>query len=95
MFEVVQVAERYLRSSLLVLGDEFMSAHVDASFLFRRRIYRLRRGRVQNFRCWGLSRPQFRAAGCLFVAMCGRLPVGKGFLDGDAELVGAAMCSAC
>ena len=28
-------------------------------------------------------------------AMCGRLPVGKGFLDGDAVLVGAAMCPAC
>ena len=30
-----------------------------------------------------------------FVAMCGRLPVGKGFFDGDTELVGAAMCPAC
>ena len=29
------------------------------------------------------------------LAMCGRLPVGKGFFDGDATLVGAAMCSAC
>ncbi len=29
------------------------------------------------------------------LAMCGRLPVGKGFLDGDTELVGAAMCPAC
>ena len=29
------------------------------------------------------------------IAMCGRLPVGKGFLDGYAELVGAAMCPAC
>ncbi len=29
------------------------------------------------------------------IAMCGRLPVGKGFFDGDAELVGAAMCPAC
>ncbi len=27
--------------------------------------------------------------------MCGRLPVGKGFLGGDAELVGAAMCPVC
>jgi len=27
--------------------------------------------------------------------MCGRLPVGKGFFDGDTELVGAAMCPAC
>jgi len=27
--------------------------------------------------------------------MCGRLPVGKGFFDGYAELVGAAMCPAC
>ncbi len=26
--------------------------------------------------------------------MCGRLPVGKGFFDGDAGLVGAAMCPA-
>ncbi len=25
------------------------------------------------------------------LAMCGRLPVGKGFFDGNAELVGAAM----
>ena len=56
MFEVVQVVERYLRSSLLVLGDEFMSTHVDASFSFRRRIYRFKQGRVQNFRCQGLSR---------------------------------------
>ena len=30
-----------------------------------------------------------------FSPMCGRLPVGKGFLDGDAVLVGAAMCPAC
>jgi len=30
-----------------------------------------------------------------FRTMCGRLPVGKGYLDGDAELVGAAMCPAC
>ncbi len=30
-----------------------------------------------------------------FVAICGRLPVGKGCFDGDAELVGAAMCPAC
>ena len=29
------------------------------------------------------------------MTMCGRLPVGKGFFDGDAELVGAAMCPAC
>ena len=29
------------------------------------------------------------------IAMCGRLPVGKGFFDGDTELVGAAMCPAC
>ncbi len=28
------------------------------------------------------------------VAICGRLPVGKGFFDGDAALVGAAICSA-
>jgi hypothetical protein len=27
--------------------------------------------------------------------MCGRLPVGKGFSEGDARLVGAAMCPAC
>jgi hypothetical protein len=27
--------------------------------------------------------------------MCGWLPVGKGFFDGDASLVGAAMCPAC
>ncbi len=33
--------------------------------------------------------------GSLFIAICGRLPVGKGFLDGDAVLVGAAICSAC
>ena len=32
---------------------------------------------------------------CVLVAICGRLPVGKGFLDGDAGLVGAAICSAC
>jgi len=30
-----------------------------------------------------------------FVAICGRLPVGKGFLDGNAVLVGAAICPAC
>ena len=30
-----------------------------------------------------------------YAAMCGRLPVGKGFLDSDAMLVDAAMCSAC
>jgi hypothetical protein len=29
------------------------------------------------------------------VAICGRLPVGKGFFDVDAVLVGAAICSAC
>ena len=29
------------------------------------------------------------------IAMCGRLPVGKGFFDGDTKLVGAAMCPAC
>ena len=29
------------------------------------------------------------------LAICGRLPVGKGILDGDAVLVGAAICSAC
>jgi hypothetical protein len=29
------------------------------------------------------------------VAICGRLPVGKGFFDGDAVLVGAAICPAC
>ena len=29
------------------------------------------------------------------LAMCGRLPFGKGFLDGDAALVGAAMGPAC
>ena len=50
------MAERNLRSSLLVLGNEFMSPRVGASFLFRRRIYRSRRGRVQNFRYRGLSR---------------------------------------
>ncbi len=33
--------------------------------------------------------------GSPLLAMCGRLPVGKGFFDGDAELVGAAMCPAC
>ena len=27
-------------------------------------------------------------------SICGRLPVGKGFLDGDAVLVGAAICPA-
>jgi hypothetical protein len=27
--------------------------------------------------------------------MCGRLPFGKDYFDVDAELVGAAMCSAC
>ena len=46
--EMVQVAQRYLQSSLLVLCDEFMSAHVDASFLFRRRIYRMRRRYAPN-----------------------------------------------
>ncbi len=50
---------------------------------------------LRNVRSWGKSRHQFRATGCLLIAMCGRLPVGKGFLDGDAGLVGAAMCSAC
>ena len=29
------------------------------------------------------------------IAMCGRLPFGKDYFDVDAELVGAAMCSAC
>jgi hypothetical protein len=29
------------------------------------------------------------------LAMCGRLPVGKGFFDSNATLVGAAMCPAC
>jgi len=29
------------------------------------------------------------------IAMCGRPPIGKGFFDGDTELVGAAMCPAC
>ena len=29
-----------------------------------------------------------------FVAICGRLRIGKGFLDGDAVLVGAAICPA-
>ena len=48
MFESVQVAERYFRSSLLVLGDEFMRPHVDASFLLRRRIYRSRGGRFRT-----------------------------------------------
>lgn len=28
-------------------------------------------------------------------AMCERLPAGKGFSEGDARLVGAAMCAAC
>ncbi len=28
------------------------------------------------------------------LAMCGRLPVGKGCFDGNAKLVGAAMCPA-
>jgi hypothetical protein len=28
------------------------------------------------------------------LAICGRLPVGKGILDGDAMLVGAAICPA-
>ena len=28
------------------------------------------------------------------LAICGRLPVGKGFSDGDAVLVGAAICPA-
>ncbi len=40
-------------------------------------------------------RSRIRAIGIPSLAMCGRLPVGKGFLDGDAELVGAAMCPAC
>ena len=34
-------------------------------------------------------------ANCPLIAMCGLLPVGKGFFDGYAELVGAAMCPAC
>ncbi len=29
------------------------------------------------------------------LAMCGRLPIGTGFFDGDATLVGAVMCPAC
>ena len=29
------------------------------------------------------------------LAMCGRLPVGRGIRDSDAILVGAAMCPAC
>jgi hypothetical protein len=33
--------------------------------------------------------------GLPILAMCGRLPVGKVFVDVYAELVGAAMCSAC
>jgi hypothetical protein len=49
----------------------------------------------ENVRSWGKSRLRFRVAGCLLVAMCGRLPVGKGCFDGNAVLVGAAMCSAC
>ncbi len=49
----------------------------------------------RNVAFWGHSGSRFRATGCLLVAMCGRLPVGKGFMDGNAELVGAAMCSAC
>ena len=32
---------------------------------------------------------------CPEIAICGRLPVGKGFLDGNAVLVGAAICPAC
>jgi len=36
--------------------------------------------------CQGLSGP--------LIAICGRLPVGKGILDGDAVLVGAAICPA-
>jgi hypothetical protein len=31
---------------------------------------------------------------CLPLAICGRLPVGKGFLGGNAVLVGAAICPA-
>ena len=30
-----------------------------------------------------------------FIAMCGRLSVGKSELSGSAGLVGAAMCSTC
>jgi hypothetical protein len=33
--------------------------------------------------------------GCPLSAMCGRLPIGKGFFENDARLVGAAMCPAC
>ena len=36
-----------------------------------------------------------RGAERRYLAMCGRLPVGKGFLCGNATLVGAAMCPAC
>ncbi len=40
--------------------------------------------------------PLHRQGNCIpSAAMCGRLPVGKGILDGDAALVGAAMCPAC
>jgi len=38
----------------------------------------------RNVRCWGHSGSRFRATGGLLLAMCGRLPVGKGFLDGNA-----------
>ncbi len=44
---------------------------------------------------WGKAVVIGCAAEPPLLAMCGRLPVGKGFLDGDAELVGAAMCPAC
>ncbi len=49
----------------------------------------------RNVRFWGYSGSRFWASGGPLIAMCGRLPVGKGFFDGDAELVGAAMCPAC
>ena len=55
MFEVVQVAERNLRSSLLVLGDEFMSTHGDASLFFRRGIYCLKEGAGSEFPLLGVE----------------------------------------
>jgi predicted small lipoprotein YifL len=43
----------------------------------------------------GPSRRKARALKRQLFAVCGRLPVGKGFLRSFAKLVGAAVCSTC
>ena len=48
---------------------------------------------MSGFGCYPVVR--FSGLGRGFIAMCGRLPVGKGFIDAKAMLVGAAMCPAC